>query len=246
MQAGRGASSRGASCGRSTARADIRRVTGGSQRLSLAAELAAARQILASAGIEVTAGTGAELPELADAVLAPVLREAVTNILRHSAATRCTIEATDENGTLQLRVSNDGAVESPQASDGTALAATGGHRAMPAARDGGGSGLANLTARVQSAGGRLTTSNAGGRFDLIAEIPLPSPPAVSPAAPAAPNPGPARQSGVDKPARNATGFVPRPAARQRARTTCCGATTRSHDQGSSRELIVRDESDRKS
>jgi two-component system sensor histidine kinase DesK len=165
-----------------TARADIRRVTGGSQQLSLAAELASARQILASAGIEVTTSTGTwPLPDRADAALAPVLREAVTNILRHSAATHCTIEATDDDSTLRLRVSNDGAAGRPEFLDGTAPAATGGHPATLAARDGYGSGLANLTARLQAAGGRLTTSHADGTFDLIAEIP---PPGLRPGRPA--------------------------------------------------------------
>jgi two-component system sensor histidine kinase DesK len=154
------------------ARADIRRVTGGSQRLSLAGELASARQILASAGIEVTTSTGTwPLPDRADAALAPVLRETVTNILRHSAATHCTIEATDDDGTLRLRVSNDGAAERPEASVSTGPAAARSHPATPSARNGGGSGLANLTARLQAAGGRLTTSHADGTFDLIAEIP---------------------------------------------------------------------------
>jgi hypothetical protein len=39
-----------------------------------------------------------------------------------------------------------------------------------------GSGLANLGARVQAAGGRLASRRADGRFDLVAEIPLTPPP----------------------------------------------------------------------
>lgn len=99
----------------------------------------------------------------ADDVLAPVLREAVTNILRHSAATVCTIEVTADDGVLRLRVSNDGAHQLQSARRPTA----GGHP---------GSGLTNLTARAQAAGGRLTSCQADGRFDLIAEIPLSAPP----------------------------------------------------------------------
>jgi two-component system sensor histidine kinase DesK len=163
------------------ARADIRLVTEASRHLPLDAELAAAREILASAGVTVHAVIGSgPLPPAADAVLAPVLREAVTNILRHSAPTACTIEATTADGTLRLHVSNDGAPDQTAAGD---------RAAWPAA-DGTGSGLANLSARVRAAGGRLTVSQAGGRFDLSAEIPLPRPPGPGPATGPAPGPPP--------------------------------------------------------
>lgn len=135
-------------------RADVRLVTRAGQQLSLAAEVSAARELLISAGIRVQASIGnGPLPEAADVVLAPVLREAVTNILRHSKATTCTIEATANAGGLSLHVSNDGVAE---------LRLGGGA----------GTGLANLTDRIQAAGGRLTKCAAGGRFDLLAEIPL--------------------------------------------------------------------------
>jgi two-component system, NarL family, sensor histidine kinase DesK len=165
------------------ARADIRLVTGAGARLSLAGELAAARQILASAGIQVSAdGPGCPLPAAADEVLAPVLREAVTNILRHSAATACTIEVTAGGGVLRLRVGNDGVPE---------RTAPG----QPSVPEPGSRGLANLTARVQAAGGRLTTGQAGGRFDLTAEIPLPVPAGVSPAREAVAGPLPGQSVG---------------------------------------------------
>jgi two-component system, NarL family, sensor histidine kinase DesK len=141
------------------ARSDIRQVTGEGQRLSLAAELADARHILTSAGIQVQADILAgPLPEAADDVLATVLREAVTNILRHSTAATCTIEGGPCDGGLRLRISNDGVPEQ---------AAGSGHP---------GSGLANLAARVQAVGGHLTSRQADGGFDLVAEISLPVPP----------------------------------------------------------------------
>jgi two-component system sensor histidine kinase DesK len=136
--------------------ADIRLVTGDGAPLSLAAELAAAEQILASAGITVSAGAPAErLPPAADEVLAPVLREAVTNVLRHSTAIRCVIEVTDGAGALRLRVGNDG-----------------GGAEVPV-KAGEGHGLANMTARMRAAGGRLSYRQADGRFELTAEIPVP-------------------------------------------------------------------------
>jgi two-component system sensor histidine kinase DesK len=152
------------------ARADMRQVTAGYQWLSLEVELAAASQILASAGIEVrvTAPDG-PLPAVADDVLAPVLREAVTNILRHSSATTCTIEMTARDGALRLAVGNDGA---------TAQIAMPGGAGEPAVNSRPGSGLANLTDRVRAADGWLVSGQVGDWFELIAEIPLPGQPCI--------------------------------------------------------------------
>lgn len=145
------------------ARADIRLVTGDGGRLSLVGELAAAKQFLASAGIRVQAQVPAgRLPAAADEVLAPVLREAVTNILRHAAATACTIDVTARDGVLRLHIGNDGVIQQPAA----------GRPAGDEQAGGGGRGLANLNARVQAAGGRLASRQAGDRFDLAAQIPL--------------------------------------------------------------------------
>jgi signal transduction histidine kinase len=102
-------------------------------------------------------------------VLAPVLREAVTNVLRHSAAKTCTIEATAGEGLLRLRVCNNGVTGPPsagQAADG----------------DCAGRGLANLTARMQAVRGRLTSRCKDGEFDMIAELPVTGPRDASPAA----------------------------------------------------------------
>jgi two-component system sensor histidine kinase DesK len=178
------------------ARADVRLVTGTGRHLPLDAELATARDLLASAGVAVhtSLGTG-PLPDVADTVLAPVLREAVTNILRHSAATSCTIEVTASGGALRLRVSNDGAPDRTATGGPGSRAATAGPAGRPVAGDGTGHGLANLTDRVQAAGGRLTFGQAAGRFELCAEIPLPAPATVSPSAAPGPDPRPAGAPG---------------------------------------------------
>jgi two-component system, NarL family, sensor histidine kinase DesK len=69
-----------------TARADVRLVAGEARDLPLDAELAAARDVLASTGIDVRMCVSADPPPEAAAVLVPVVREAVTNILKHSNA----------------------------------------------------------------------------------------------------------------------------------------------------------------
>jgi two-component system sensor histidine kinase DesK len=141
-----------------TARADIRMVAGEARDLPLDAELAAARDVLASAGIDVRARISADpSPEVA-AVLVPVVREAVTNILKHSSASYCVLEMTADTGLLRLLVSNDGSDDA--------------NGSPPAAADRPGDGLRNLAARLEAAAGHLAIKREGSTFSLAAEIPL--------------------------------------------------------------------------
>jgi two-component system, NarL family, sensor histidine kinase DesK len=142
-----------------TARADMRQVTGEARDLPLDAELAAACDVLTSAGINVQASMeGDPAPGAAAAVLVPVIREAVTNVLKHSSASCCVLEITADDGLLRVLISNDGSNDA----DNAPLAAVGRT----------GSGLGNLAARVEAAGGRLIAGRDGGGFSLAAEIPL--------------------------------------------------------------------------
>ena len=88
-------------------------------------------------------------------VLVLTLREAVTNILRHSQATHCRAELARSAAGWRLTVSDDGC------------------GAVPAATSG--SGLRGLTERAAETGGTLSWDTAPGRgFRLTAEIPLAS------------------------------------------------------------------------
>ncbi len=133
--------------------ADTRLVAHGYRNINLAKEASAVAALLADAGIdaqvEINCGP---LDEAVDTVLATVLREAVTNILRHSTAQNCSVEAGYVGETIRLRVVNDGVLRSPTADT----------------RHG---GLENLTARLETIGGRLTVTSCDGRFDLLAEVP---------------------------------------------------------------------------
>jgi two-component system sensor histidine kinase DesK len=135
------------------ARADVQAVTTGRHGLSVRAELAAAREVLASAGVTVEARI-ATPPEPVDAVLATVLREAVTNVLRHARATRCEIKLIADGDAISLTVTNDGVTGD-----------------APESRRAGGHGLANLAARAEALGGRLTRHADAARFTLTVEIP---------------------------------------------------------------------------
>jgi two-component system sensor histidine kinase DesK len=134
-----------------TVGADAGRITGERPELSLASEFAMATDVLAASGAQVSVQSGPVRPGTeADTVLAIVLREAVTNILRHSTAQRCAITLDGDGDTVTLRISNDGAAPPP--------ADTRGH------------GLDNLRARVEALGGVLTTRHGRGTFVLVVEL----------------------------------------------------------------------------
>ena len=141
-----------------TARADVRLVTGEARDLPLDAELAAARDVLTSAGIDVRMRVSADPPPEAAAVLVPVIREAVTNILKHSGASYCVLEMTADARLLHLSISNDGRGD------------TGGGPLAEVGRTG--NGLLNLAARLDAAGGDLTATPEDGTFSLAVELPL--------------------------------------------------------------------------
>jgi two-component system sensor histidine kinase DesK len=145
---------------------DVRATAAGYRDVSLAGELAVARSVLTAAGIH------AELPTAVDdvqpsgrEVFGFVVREAVTNVLRHSGASRCNIELTRAS----VQITDDG--RGP---------ARGGARVMGAdlpgvARSDGdvrGGGLRGLAERVQATGGTLTAGPlAGGGFRVLATVP---------------------------------------------------------------------------
>jgi two-component system sensor histidine kinase DesK len=131
-----------------------RGVVTGIQRISVGDELARARTVLASAGIETTVDepdVRAGLPESIDHALALVLREAVTNILRHSRATSCHIEVRRTSDQVQLEVTDNG---------------RGGKAPLIE-----GNGLRGMRARVTELDGTLTMHPDGG-LRLVATVPL--------------------------------------------------------------------------
>jgi signal transduction histidine kinase len=138
--------------------ADVRIVSSGYRNISLAKEAASVTSLLAEAGIstriEISCGM---LEEKVDTVLATVLREAATNMLRHSSARNAVIEAGITGEGVRLLVANDGVPRSARSG-----------------REGG--GLENLTARMQAIGGQLTASiRDDGWFTVLAEAPLAPP-----------------------------------------------------------------------
>jgi len=140
--------------------AEVRDAVSGYRQVSCAQALAEARSALSAAGIALKAPSAVPpLPGSVDAVLGWVVREATTNVLRHSGAHAVTVE---------LGLPDDGAaspvIELTVTDDGRGP--TGGT----------GSGLAGLTERVRALGGSVECGAAPGRgFRLRAVVPLPAP-----------------------------------------------------------------------
>ncbi|MHA6757735.1 sensor histidine kinase [Streptacidiphilus sp. PAMC 29251] len=149
---------------------EVREVVRGYRRADLAVELAGALSVLRAAGVEARAEGDAEgergraLPTEVQEALGWVIREATTNVLRHSEAGRCTIRlALALGGSAVLTVENDGV---PEAVLGGAAGAAG-------AAGSAGSGLAGLRERLAALGGTLAVDAGPGVFRLTVRIPLP-------------------------------------------------------------------------
>ena len=87
----------------------VRDAVSGYRHPTLATELSAAQIALKAAGIDVDVrqGIGA-LDRESEAVLGWVIREATTNVIRHSGARHCQISLCETDGQLQVEVLNDG------------------------------------------------------------------------------------------------------------------------------------------
>jgi two-component system sensor histidine kinase DesK len=159
---------------------DIREAISGYRRPTLAVELITARTALASAGIaarddtDLTVLSGTFDPD-AEAALAWCLREAVTNVVRHSGAENCYISLTRRSGTMSLTVRDDGAGHAAGASGG-------GGKRVPGAH---GSGLHGMSERLSAVGGSLEVRpDLQPGFCLIATVSAaPPPPAATEGAP---------------------------------------------------------------
>lgn len=88
---------------------DVREAIAGDHAPSVAAELAAAEAALRTAGITVSvANTAASIDPAHETTIAWALREAVTNVVRHSGAHTCRISIEAADGTTTLDVDDDG------------------------------------------------------------------------------------------------------------------------------------------
>jgi len=87
----------------------VREAVGGYRSGGLIGEMVNARVALSAARVELTTDLGVDgCPATHDNLFALVLREAVTNIVRHSGARRCGVELRRNGAVLELVVRDDG------------------------------------------------------------------------------------------------------------------------------------------
>ncbi|MGI5454348.1 sensor histidine kinase [Streptomyces sp. CA-249302] len=140
---------------------EIREAVTGYREGSLGTELDRARSALDAAGVEsVVKRSGTPLAPQTEVLLGWVVREAVTNVVRHAAATRCEITVHGTAELVRLTVADNGddtpADRSDVTPDGT-----------------GGTGLKGLTERLAAAGGSLRAGRSPrGGFTVTAELPV--------------------------------------------------------------------------
>ncbi|WP_460663384.1 sensor histidine kinase [Kribbella swartbergensis] len=129
--------------------ADVRAAVAGYRELSLAGELVSARAALRAAEIKADLPTTVdEVPEENRELFAWVVREGVTNVVRHSGAKRCTIRIS----ATQIEVIDDG--KGPRPGDGAS-----------------GHGLIGLRERANQAGASVQVGQApGGGFSLAVKV----------------------------------------------------------------------------
>ncbi|MFJ8750503.1 histidine kinase [Streptomyces sp. NPDC102441] len=134
---------------------EIREAVTGYREGSLATELDRAGPVLAAAGIQKAVHRSGPPPApQTDVLLGWVAREAVTNAVRHSGATRCVFVLDSGPERVRLTVTDDGT------GPGT-----------PGARSGG-TGLKGLAERLAAAGGSLESGpGPDGGFAVTAELP---------------------------------------------------------------------------
>ncbi|MEV6228639.1 sensor histidine kinase [Saccharopolyspora shandongensis] len=138
----------------STARAaltEIRDAVTGWRQASLDSELEAARHALSSLGVDVVVRRDEKLAIVGSTEheLALALREAVTNVVRHAAATTCHIGMKAQDDELQLVIADDGVGgDAPE-----------------------GNGLSGMRERIAALGGRVQRTGSAGTTLTVA-VPL--------------------------------------------------------------------------
>ena len=136
---------------------EVREAVSGYRSPSLEEELAGSRAMLEAAGISCRVHNEVGvLPNDTEAILTWVVREGVTNVVRHSRARSCNIRLTQDGGLIYAEVKDDG--RGPHLNPGGDVV--------------GGSGLSGLAERVETSGGHFEAGPLpDGGFGLRVSLP---------------------------------------------------------------------------
>jgi two-component system sensor histidine kinase DesK len=130
---------------------EVREAVRGYRSRGLTGELAVAKEMLGAADVTFDyLAAGVDLTPAQEGTLALALREAVTNVVRHASATRCTVRLVEEAREVRLEVEDDG--HGKQAPDGA--------------------GLAGMRERAEALGGSLTLESSGHGVRLVLRLPV--------------------------------------------------------------------------
>jgi len=129
---------------------DVRQAITGYRAKGIGEELRQAASALETAGVKVEVKSSLlKLPPTEESVLALILREAVTNVVRHANARNCSVHVFQENGHCCLEVRDDG---------------RGGYQLE-------GNGLRGMRERVEAMGGQLARDTNDGT-KLVVTLPV--------------------------------------------------------------------------
>lgn len=130
---------------------EVRQVARGYREMSLAEEVHRAVALLEASGVSCQTNLAdLRVPRPVDEALAWAVREGITNVVRHSQATICSISTSAHAGTVRLELVND--------------------RARRRSADG--NGLTGLRERAVGLGGSVSAERTdGGGFRLAVEVP---------------------------------------------------------------------------
>jgi two-component system sensor histidine kinase DesK len=136
---------------------EVREAVAGYRRPTLEEELDGAREMLEAAGITCRIENSVDVSSTeTDAVLAWVVREGATNVIRHSRARRCEIRLTRDDEEARAEITDDGRGQPPEPG-----------------KTADGSGLSGLAERVGALGGGFEAGPPpGGGFRLRVSLPL--------------------------------------------------------------------------
>ena len=128
---------------------ELRKLVAGPAVYGLENELLVAHELLANFDVDLQIERRSEPSQHVDLLGAKVLREAITNLLKHSKPTQVVVSLDEHHGHRVLRITNDG-VTSPRATEGT--------------------GLSDLAAQAEALGETLTAQRLDDRFEVTLRI----------------------------------------------------------------------------